>query len=267
MHPVFAIGGPIAHWAAVLPILACMWGLARDRPPRADAWFLAAAFGVSWVQDQVGSVIQAQHLNTWWLSYLFAPVQTIMFLLALLEHRAMRIVAISAIGSLAILSALRGPMTEPETVVEVTGCFAIAFVAVHHRRRKAVWTYCLGTLPAILAMAMLPITSTAWIGAWIVYQSARVLGLGIMTWLIVKEIHYGSGYGDRPNHGARTQRNDRSDLAYWRQATSPRYEQTGTHYDRAMAALNALSRTVGRIGPAQVRGDGTPADGSPDVAR
>jgi hypothetical protein len=194
---IYDLLAEMGHYAGALPLLVCVLvALARKEDPPPAAWLLSAAFFVSYVADTIAAPLGARHLNTWWLGYLYAPLQMGLFAMVVAQHRAVRSVTVTALLLMALVSALRGTLAAPETMVQVVGALAIAWLAwgsdALGRYRAPVLLYCVAGAPLLLLMGVIDINARAWLYVWAGYQVVRVVALGWMTWALVrKEVSYG----------------------------------------------------------------------------
>jgi len=215
MRPTWAAALQWAGWfAPLVPVAVCL--AVRGRGP--NAVLLACAFCVSFVADTMGAVYANAGVNTWWLGYVYAPIQFSLLAAIVIEDRAVRHAAVLSIVALGTVSALRGTVEAPETVVRVIGGVAIAWLAGHHvsRYRRPVQLYCAGAAPLILVMASVPRTAAVWPVAWGLYQGLRIFALVWLAWAILRAPPYGmevrGGIGDSPgpDRGGRPTRANRA---------------------------------------------------------
>jgi hypothetical protein len=173
--------GQVAHWAALLPLIVCVVLALRRQLAAPEAVLLACAFAVSFIAEQGGRALALQGINNWWISYVAYPIQFGLFA-ALLTDRPVRSVAVAAVFLMAVVSALRGTLGAPETLVQVCGGALVGFFALEHKRlapyRAALLTYCIATIPFLLVLGFLqPNASGFWIVSWLAYQAIRVFAL------------------------------------------------------------------------------------------
>jgi glucan phosphoethanolaminetransferase (alkaline phosphatase superfamily) len=172
------------YWASVLPLLACLVMGTRGRDPIPDVWILSVGLAVSFFVDTVAADLAARGLSTWGLTYLLAPIQYGVLLLAVTRHRPVFVLFLVALVALAVASTARGPLTAPETVVEVVGGLVVGWLALGREdlpHRRALWTYCLGLAPLLILLAAVPRDRPAWLSIWVAYQAVRVLALVWLT--------------------------------------------------------------------------------------
>lgn len=181
--------GEVAHWASLVPLLVCVvvWMRSHysEHIPEPNAWLLAGAFAVSFVADQVGARLQAHHMNNWWVIHVYAPLQFSLFLVIVTRRFPVQVLGVFLLVLIGVLSILRGPLTEPETMVHVIGGLLVAWLVYDsqpmRRYRSAVMVYGLGTAPCLLALAVLDWSSVWWWPTWGAYQAVRLVALGLMV--------------------------------------------------------------------------------------
>ena len=191
---------------AALPLVACFVASWRHDDPPPDIWILAVGFAVSTMADTLARDFARQGLNTWWLSYLWAPIQVGIWILAVARHRTAQGVFLVGLLLLAVASLVRGPDSSPETVVQVFGYGVLGYLVwgrtdLPHRR--AIQSYLLGTMPFTLLMTAVPRDVTWWAWVWAAYQGVRVVALSGLTIGILEgrrgePIHPTVGEGWRP---------------------------------------------------------------------
>lgn len=198
MSPLIPVLQYAGYYAAAVPLAVCVWlGFrTKDRDPSRDAWLLSLGFFISFMADTIAHPLAQAGLNTWWLSYVYAPVQFALFVAVVAQHRTLRSIVLVGVVLLAIQSVWRDTLHSPETFVRVTGgvlvCFLLWGVQTLRCYRAPLWIYCGLTFPLLLAMGNLPTTDPRWLWIWAGYQLLRVTALALMTWTLVrKEVAYG----------------------------------------------------------------------------
>ena len=174
----------IGHYGSLLPLLMCAWCERRRGIEVApEVWSLGGVLAVSFVADQAQAVMMARHLNTWPVTYVFAPVQFSLWIALLTPNDARRWVPIAILGLVALGSLWRGPVTGPETVIQVGAGAYVAFLAWGHetlrRYRVVMLTYTLAAIPFLLGMVAAPLDAPAWPYLWAGYQAVRVVSWGV----------------------------------------------------------------------------------------
>jgi len=199
----------LSYWSSTLPLLACAVLYLLHRHPSTDAWLLSAAFFVSFIADSLAAALAVQHLNNWWLSYAFAPLQFGLLLYVVSIRNDVRNVALIGLFLLAIASATRGTLNAPETFVKVVGGAVVGLLILEgpiRRYRGPVLLYCMGAIPWLLAMGAVPREQPAWFWLWAAYLVTRILALGWMVRALTRpvltvEVQHGSGqhqvFGER----------------------------------------------------------------------
>lgn len=178
----------LAHYAPLVPVAAILWERFHHREPGDATVLLVGALFVSFLADQAGAVLPG---NDWWLSYIFAPIQFALLAVAVSGKHPVRWLFVAWLLMLGGVSALRGPLDRPETIVQVAGGLFVAFLALGgvSRFRGAIWLYCLGTIPGLLWMAAFAPSDPFWLWGYGAYQGARLIGLGWVTAVVIGGEH------------------------------------------------------------------------------
>src|SRR5690606_38102102 len=110
--------------------------------------------------DAVGLYLRAQGVNNWWLLYVYAPIQIVMLLAVVARSREVRLVLTLGFVWTALLSAMRGPLTAQEVVIQGTGGLVVWFLAWQNRDVRAfepaLRAYCLWATGPLVGMALAP---------------------------------------------------------------------------------------------------------------
>jgi hypothetical protein len=160
----------VAHLMGLLPLA---W-LALRGERRAEWWWIAVAFGVSWIADAT-----AHFVNPWIVSTVYPISQAAIILAVIAERNEARVFMwlLIAVGLVTILTeGVTGPTLFLETVA------AASIVAV-------VWPLPLGRLRLTLLVAF-GVGFLAWVGyvispgwtTWGIYQAVRALSLVMFCW-------------------------------------------------------------------------------------
>lgn len=186
MHPAWLWLSTVGHYIPLLPLLWVLGLRAVERPVSDQAKVLVAAMMLSFLADQ-GGVAMAGSGPTWWLTYLYAPLQVTLWLVAGVRSQAFRLVFVALIGLLAVTVAAKGPLNVPETVVGVIGggLACLAFATSPYRR--AMWTYCGLAIPGLIWQGYFDPNDPRWLWGWGYYEAVRVVGLVLLTWTITRE--------------------------------------------------------------------------------
>lgn len=174
----------LAYLAAGLPLALCGLMALRGKDPKPLTWILSAGFFVSVLADSLGRSMQDAHLNNWWVTYAYPPIQYGLFLIALIRRGLVLGLVLGLVALMAVASILQGPLTAPEAVVQAAGAALVGFFVLSSpsgKQRRAIATYCLGTIPWLMLMAALPLSSAVWILAWVLYQVTRIVAIGLMA--------------------------------------------------------------------------------------
>lgn len=180
----------VAEWAALLPLLAVVIAGRWRKLPSADVILLAVAFSVSFLADAIAKPLFDRGIPNLWLTYLSAPVQFAIVMTVVAPRHGLRVVW-GFFLILAALSVLRSSPGVPETVVQVMAGLWIGLVVYEQRSlgayRLALLVYFVGTVPFLLALpAFPPAWSGGWLVAWLGYQAARVAGLCLFTFAVLR---------------------------------------------------------------------------------
>lgn len=179
------LASELFHWAALLPLAACAVGWWRQRDPGAFAWLLAVAVGLSAVADSLSAMVAAQGQPNAWVGYLVGPLQLGLVVALVAPSVAIRWVLWVGLASLAVASALRGPLDRQETVIEVVGGLLVGWLAVgpFASSIRLFWGW---TIPATVGLVAAVPGSSVWWGCWWVYQGVRMVGIGACTWEVAR---------------------------------------------------------------------------------
>lgn len=190
MHPGWLVLKDIGTLAPVLPVLGLLAVRVMGRESSDDARVLSGAMLLSLLADVYGR----HHTgNDWFISYLYAPIQVIFWLLVAVKQPGLRVVMVALIVVLGGASAARGPLGSPETVVGVVGGGLAALCFTGTPWARAMWTYGGAAVPFLLCMAVIPRTEVTWLWSWGGYEAVRVLGLIALTAAIIREVTHGRG--------------------------------------------------------------------------
>lgn len=168
---IASVAPEVTHHMALIPLV---WCLAR-KERRAEWWWIAAAFGISWVADTL-----AHFLDPWLVSAVY-PVSQAAIIGAVLLSRDDAKVFLVALVAVALFS-LRFP--RPDLILHTVAWLSIVGV---------VWSLPIGRLRIALLVAF-GLGWVAWLSfvlsptwaTWGAYQSVRALGLGMFCWASVK---------------------------------------------------------------------------------
>lgn len=208
-----------ATYAPLVLVLACL-AVEWKRTVSPEAWLIVAGFFVSFIADTVGYSLAAMGRNTWWLTYVYVPLQFGIWITALTRSRAVRWVGVLGLLAIAGSSLLRGPLTVPETVVQVGAGLGVAWLAwgIPAPYRPALLLYCLGAVPFLVGMAVLPMQHPGWLWVWVGYQSVRLLAVGFMVRALLPRPHLevvdGRGHASSGRGERRLARRPRRDPAH-----------------------------------------------------
>jgi hypothetical protein len=185
MEGAWRVLGEVGHWASLLPLAFCALQYLRHRDAEPNAWLLSAAFAVSFLADQVGDRLAAYHVNNWWVTFVYTPIQFGLFVAIVTRRFPVQITSVFLLGLVGILSFIRGPVTEPETMVHVIGGLLVGWLAFDSKPmapyRTAILIYGLATVPFLGAMAVIPWESAWWLPMWGGSQLMRLLALAFMV--------------------------------------------------------------------------------------
>lgn len=190
MSPALLIASDAALYAGAVPLVVMFGAKLLGRDLHRENWLLAAACAVSFVQDVWANQLLGSGANNWWLLYLFAPLQLALFAAVVMRQPVPRVAIIASIVALAGLSAHRGPLDRPETLLGVGygGLLAVFawWTEELHENRVPVALYLGGTLPGLIAIELIPVTHPAWIWGWLLYQVPRVVALLWLSTTLVR---------------------------------------------------------------------------------
>jgi hypothetical protein len=178
--------GIVALLASILPLLAC--ATVRGRRESPGVILVAVAFAVSFVVDGFAWVSLQMGLPNMWLTYIGAPVQLLLLLVALAPQPKLRVMA-AFFGLAGAASVLRASENIPETFLQVLAGAWIAVLAWRSvelvRYRTPIMLYCAGAIPFLLVLGTGQPAMGIWMTAWVGYQAVRVTALAAMAYLIV----------------------------------------------------------------------------------
>ena len=180
----------VVHYAALLPVLAVAWAALRGRVPRGPVRLLAAAFALSWVADSVGAKLQAVGQPTLWVTFILAPVQYALILLAVRPASFRRTVWLF-FGLVVLASWAGGDWSGIEIMVHVVCgawvCLVIARQPDLEHVRTAVLVYCGLAIPWLLTMGFADPYGIVWPVAWYGYQTVRIAALAMLGYFVVSQ--------------------------------------------------------------------------------
>lgn len=152
----------VAHYVALVPLLACIWS---DRA-RALEWFVAAGFAVSWLADSAAVMLD----GSWVVTKVYPAAQLGCFLLAYGRWRwALGLVALAAVTL---------PLAPPDQIVTATGSVAVLYASRGERLAPAMISYCGVASLLYLGMTTELERATFW-WLWYPYQVARVTSVAL----------------------------------------------------------------------------------------
>lgn len=162
-------------WASLGPLLGA-WFFRRHLPK--GAWWLAAAFGVSFVGEVAGMVAG----TPWWPSYLWLPVQIGLALTVVAPHDHL-IRLWSGLTVLAIYDMFALGST-PDIWITALGSAAVLVYALQGKRALACPIVLYFGAASALYFGMVANLRTEWFWPWFwAYQGVRVL-----SWLAYAEV-------------------------------------------------------------------------------
>ena len=169
------------YFAGIAPLAVCVVLMLRHRDPPPDAWLLSAAFAVSYVADSFALNLAREHMTNWWVDYVYAPIQFGLILAVVAQSRAVRTVLLLGVAVLAQLSAWRGTLDAPETLVRVSAGLLAAWlvwpVPSLAPYRGPLRLFCLATACGAFLMAVVPREAAIWLYVWAVYRTACIVAL------------------------------------------------------------------------------------------
>lgn len=190
MSPVLQLGSDLALYAGAIPLVAVFVAKLLGRDLHWENWLIAAACAVSFVQDVWANELLQGGRNNWWLLYLFAPLQLALFAVVVMRQPLLRWAIVASILALAALSAHRGPLDRPETLLGVGygGLLAVFawFTADLHENGRPLAVYLGGTVPGLVAIELVPPEHPGWLAAWLLYQVPRVVALVWLSTTLVR---------------------------------------------------------------------------------
>lgn len=161
-----------AHQMALLPFLALLLVSKRD----AAYWWLAGAFGVSWVADSLAHVADPAVVSA------IYPITQASLAAAVILHRQEAIAVVFLLTVVGLIALLGFGTEHPDILLHVVAWGMIAGIAWQEQlgplRNPLLAYFGLGTL-AWVWYAFMP----GW-ESWIAYQSTRLLGLLLFTRVI-----------------------------------------------------------------------------------
>lgn len=167
----------VSYLGPLVPLIACaVAGHKRRYNP--DGWLLALCLAVSIGGDSLmRGLAESGSPNNWWVTYFYAPLQFAAFAWVIPERRAAQWAGVATILILGFISWRRGPLTEPETIVEVGGRLMMAWLLLGvprlRRFKPSLFMYAAGAPFAFLMLEIDDKYSTAWVVVWVLYQFTR----------------------------------------------------------------------------------------------
>jgi len=170
----------VAHQMALVPLAWLVLLHARGQRRDPGWWWIAAAFGVSWLADTA-----AHFVDPWVISIAFPVSQTAIVGAVLLLHRRDKVIlllTLVAVGMVAV--ALQG-VHGPDVLLSTVASGAAAGIAWQRRE--------IGRLAVALIVAF-GATAIAWLGyaiapgwpTYLVYHVARAVGIALFCWAALR---------------------------------------------------------------------------------
>lgn len=201
-----AVLSELSHYGSLLPVLACIGLVLWHYYPRPEARLLSIAFLVSFFADSIAAQFAREGLSTWWLGYLYAPLQFGIVAATIAISRSVRVAAIAAIGVMALYSGLVHSNAGPETTVRILGGLMIGFLLWGRqdlgRYRLPLVLYTVGAVPFLFGMQKLAFTDPWWVVVWAGYMGLRIVALGLMAWAVFREEVIAHGRNPLDQHRA-----------------------------------------------------------------
>lgn len=168
---------------AMAPFLACGIQAWRHRCVP-DAVLLSVGFAVSFVADYTGLILAEQHRANWWVSYVYMPIQLIIWTFVIAQNRAVRWRTIVTIFVVGIFSAIQGPLDELEIAVSICGS-GFVFWILHNtnalQRFKLPLSIMLASSVFFIPITKLRTSSDLWYVFYFMYQGVRLTALCLMV--------------------------------------------------------------------------------------
>lgn len=153
----------VAHHAALLPLLACVW-TERTRP---EDWLIAAGFAVSWLADSAAVMLD----GSWIVTKVYPTAQLGLFALALGSWRTpLLLVPLAGVGL-----ALPGP----DQIVTATGSVMVLWL-IGSVQRAALFAY-VGIGSASYLLLTTELDSQWFMPLWHAYQLTRVTAFALFV--------------------------------------------------------------------------------------
>jgi hypothetical protein len=173
----------VAHQMAVLPLATL--AAVRLRGHRRDAawWWLALAFGVSWIADTVADVVPMGDRAIVSLVY---PISQASLVAAVLISRANAIILVGVLVLAGIAVVIQHGATGPDVALRSVAWLFVAGIARVRKElpvplRASLFVYfCLGWVAWLVHVQWLIVET------WYPYQAVRLLGLLLFCWAVIE---------------------------------------------------------------------------------
>ena len=186
---VLYVAKVLATWIGLLPLLACGVYWIRHVTPPANAVLLSLGFAVSFLADLTGKTLAAEGVNTWFLSFIWPPVQLAWWWAVIAQRDSVRWTGSLAILLAGLLSLLQGPLMALELVVRCLGALAVILLAWKsvgiERYRPAILVTGVAMIVFALPLRFTPVDHWLWLVMWGGFQAMRLVALLLMAWAIL----------------------------------------------------------------------------------
>jgi len=174
-----------AMWMGLIPLAACgvVWLWRWFVPP--NAVLLSLGFAVSFLADLTGKALAEQHVNSWFLSFLWPPIQLAIWWAVIAQRDRVRWAGVLGILAAGALSMIQGPLTGLELVVRGLGAIIVTILAFKtvgfERYRLAILVTGSAMLVFGIPMKVVPNTLPVWLWVWGGFQAMRLVALLLMA--------------------------------------------------------------------------------------
>jgi hypothetical protein len=165
----------VSQGMALLPLAWLATGEAWGQRRIASLWWIAVAFGVSWVTDSVAGMLEPA--DRWAPTLIYPIVQTGLIAAALILQRRIAVLLMLDLGAIALTAIVWRGLHAPDVILHSAASLAVIAIVIDRRE-----------LPALLRASLLiyfGLGLVAWlvhvywlvVATWYAYQAVRLAGL------------------------------------------------------------------------------------------
>ncbi len=182
----------------VAPLAVNLWlRVYRGRTVATSVWLVSAAFAVSFLANFAGWLWEGQRGNNWWITFVYAPVQTVLFAFVVFPRWGRKI-AFGIVGAIILFHTVGRFLgavdyLTPSSANQIIGWSVLSLVVMASSYfptsdlRNAVMVYCLGGTIAMVTMdASIEHDLTLFWTAWASFQLVQWVAVGMTIRVSIK---------------------------------------------------------------------------------